>query len=568
VGPATTTSSISLRADAAGSTASSPAPQAVEAEAGSPEASPAATATESGVAGSAAPAAEAGAGWAWSLAHVTYLTSQTVYIDAGSDDGIAAGQRLEVVRSGTVVAVLIAEYVSSKRTSCAIQSGEPGIVVGDTVRFAPAAPVAPEPLAPAADPSSFPGPSPTVSRTREMGLRGRVGVRYLYVQDGMEGGATTSQPALDLRLDGRDVGGSNFDLEVDVRARRTHLSGADLESSSEGRTSVYRLATAWQADGSPWRFSAGRQFSPSLASVSIYDGVQGEYRSSRFSVGAFSGTQPDPSNLGYSSSVREHGGYVEFRNAPEAHRRWSLTSGLIGSYEEGTISREFAYLQGSWHGPRFGMWATQEVDYNRGWKTDYEGQSVSPTSTFLSLRYKAFKALTLRAGYDNRRNVRLYRDRVTPETQFDDEFRNGLWGGVETRLGGHFRAGVDVKTSDGGSLGSADSTTVMLGVDRLTRAALYVSTRSTRYSNDSVDGTLNSLSMGLALGSRWHAELSGGVRDETSNLVGLPDTTVTWYGVDIDVAIGRGWFVSTSMEHSGGDLEKLDQAYTSVTWRF
>ncbi|HXI02284.1 MAG TPA: hypothetical protein VNI57_03825, partial [Candidatus Saccharimonadales bacterium] len=358
------------------------------------------------------------------------------------------------------------------------------------------------------------------------------------------------------------------DLAVDVRARQTYRTMAGQQLGSENTTSVYRLATAYQAQGSPWRLSAGRQLSPSLASVSIFDGVQGEYRTSRWSLGAFSGTQPDPVTLGYSSAVREHGGYAEWRNAPEARRRWTLTTGVIGSYEEGTINREFSYLQGSYYGPRLGLWVAQEVDVNRGWKTQYESQTVSPTSTFVSVRYKVIDALSLNAGYDNRRNVRLYRDRVTPETQFDDQYRNGVWGGFDLRMAGHIRAGAELKTRDGGDLGAADSATVTLGVDRLTRAGIFVDTRSTRYTSDQVEGWLHSVGFGLSLGSRWHAEITGGIRDETSRVDPLLDDKVTWYGLETDLSLGRGWFLSTSAETSTGKTEQLDQVYTSVSWRF
>lgn len=406
------------------------------------------------------------------------------------------------------------------------------------------------------------------SRAREFGLRGRVGVRYLSVKDRSGAGDSLSQPALDLRLEGRRMGGSPVDLEIDVRSRQTYRTDLSGGTESEARTNVYRLASSVQAKGSPWRVTAGRQLSPALASVSIFDGVQCEYRERRWSLGAFSGTQPDPLDLGYSSAVREHGGYVEWRNAAEARRRWTFTTGLIGSYEEGEISREFSYLQGAFDGPRLSLWLTEEVDLNRGWKSEMENGSVSLTSTFVSVRFKANEVLYLRTGYDNRRNVRLYRDRLTPETEFDDQYRNGLWGGVEMRLARHFRAGVDLKSSGGGDLGGADSWTLTSGLYGLTRSAVYVSSRSTRYTNQRVEGWLHSLGLGLSMGSRWHAEATGGLREETSR-IGLPvSEQVTWYGLEIDLSLGRGWFLTTSAERSDGEAESLEQIYSSVTWRF
>jgi hypothetical protein len=494
-------------------------------------------------------------------------------VDVGGEDGLEPGMVLEVVRGGEVVAVLRVEFVSSRRASCSAEGGTQGIVAGDGVRFLSGAAPAPREAGagPAGgdEPPGGAGQGPSIrSLARDLGLRGRIGVRYLSVRDRTGAGDGISQPALDLLLVGTNVGGSPVGVEIDARSRRTYRTDAEGRTEAEATTNVYRLAASVQAEGSPWRATAGRQFSPSLSSVSIFDGVQGEYRAERWSLGAFSGTQPDPADLGYGTDVREHGGYVEWRNAPGAHRRWTLTSGLIGSYEQGEISREYSYLQGSLEGPRLGVWLTEEVDLNRGWKTEYESSTVALTSTFVSVRYRASRALSFRAGYDNRRDVRLYRDRVTPETDFDDQYRNGAWGGVEARLGGHFRAGAEVRTRGGGDLGGADSWTVTTGLSGLTRAGLGVATRCTRYTTDRVEGWLHSIGIGLSLGSRWHAEATAGMRDETSLESALLDNDVTWYGLDVDVSLGRGWFLTTSAERSEGDQEALDQIYATVSWRF
>ena len=76
------------------------------------------------------------------------------------------------------------------------------------------------------------------------------------------------------------------------------------------------------------------------------------------------------------------------------------------------------------------MYGIQEVDYYRAWKQAIGEPAWSPTGTFATARYEVTRAVSLNAGYDSRRNVRLYRDAVTPETAFDDAFRQGVWGGL------------------------------------------------------------------------------------------------------------------------------------------
>lgn len=534
------------------------------------------------------------------LARITYVTSLSVYVDAGSEDGIEIGRVLEVVRAGAIVATLRVTDISPGRAVCEIlHGGEAKPAVGDVVRPGPpgsAPPVGSTPSDRAVTTASVsPGPAgapgtassitgvhsdaregASASRSRrgvrgalrDAGLRGRVGIRYLAVKDRLEGGETFSQPALDLRLDGTQVGGAPVDFSVDVRARRTYrdLPGGDTDTNDLNR--VYRLAGSYRRPGSPWSATVGRQFSPSLTVISIFDGARVDYRARRWGAGAFSGTQPDAEDFGYSSGVREHGGYVEWRSARDSDRRWAITTGLAGSYEEGEINREFSFLQLSYRGRRLFAWLSEEVDLNRGWKEEAGEDSVSVTSTFLSLSYRAGENWTLRGGYDNRRNVRLYRDRVTPETEFDDAYRNGAWAGVAWRFARRLRLGLDLRTRGGGDLGGADGYTLTFGADRLTSADLDLQTRSTRYENDRVEGWLHSLSAGLALGQRWHAALLGGLRDETNLFDASLDDQVVWFGAEIDVLVGAGWYFSISLERSDGDNERIDQAYTSLTYRF
>ena len=73
-------------------------------------------------------------------------------------------------------------------------------------------------------------------------------------------------------------------------------------------------------------------------------------------------------------------------------------------------------------------------------------------------------------GFDSRRSIRLYRDFVSPVTEFDDRYRRGSWIGADRR---------------------ADATTLTLGLRRLTTISLDLSTRSTRYTNAQLEGWLH-----------------------------------------------------------------------------
>ena len=508
-------------------------------------------------------------------ASVTYLAGASIYVDAGRDDGLRMGDRLEVVRDNAVVAVLEVVYLSANRVSCKIVEGDAAIQVGDTVRFDPSGGPVPALSGPAssalADPAMVTDPveGSRSKRRGGIGIHGRVGVRYLALANRADATGDYSQPGINLRLDGHQIAGSGWNLAVDVRARRITRTLSDGSDENEDRTRVYRAAVGWQGRTSPWRFTAGRQFIPNAAVVSIFDGISGDYTGRRWAAGVFTGSQPDLTDYSYSDTIKEHGGWVQFRGKAESPHRWAVTTGLIGSYDQSEVNREFLYLQERYTGGRFSFYGLQEIDFNRDWKADEGENTVSLTSIFTTFRYQARKNIWLRAGYDNRRNVRLYRDRVTPVTEFDDRFRRGAWVGTTFRVKQRYRLGFDLRNR-GGQDDVEDTNTYSLffSAQPFTRQNLGFRVRSSRYTGENSEGWLHSLGFGFEPARRLRLELQGGLRDETL-LRAIPvEGTLVWYGLDLEVALGRHWYLYLSGERTDGEVEEYDQIYTTVSYRF
>jgi hypothetical protein len=500
---------------------------------------------------------------------ITYLTSSTAYIDAGSDDGLEPGDRVEVVRAGDVIAVLRVTDVSSRRAACAIESSTTVMAVGDVVRFSVRPPPGPtaEPAvgAPAEEPRAR---AEGESWARRNGLRGRVGVRYLGVFDESGFGGDVREPSADVRLDGNRVAGSPFDVQVDVRARHTVQTVADGREFDDGQARVYRLNTRWHSPSDRYQATLGRQFSSALASISTFDGVEATYNRARWGAGVFAGTQPEPVDYGLSTDVAEGGVYARLRSRPGSTTRWEIVTAAVGSYEDAHINREYVTLLGRMMSSRLSVMLQQDVDVNRGWKRDAETNAVTLTNTFTSVRWRASRTVDVDAGYDNRRNIRLYRDFATPETQFDDAYRQGVWGGASVGFAQRCRVGASARSSVGGSSGDALSYTMTASASRFTRAQLDVRLRSTHYDNDASQGWMHALSAGCAVGSRSMLELFGGVRDEQSKLFSASDVNTSWIGADVDVDVGRSLYFSLSGEHNGGGDESYNQVYTGLSWRF
>jgi hypothetical protein len=505
---------------------------------------------------------------------ITYLTSTTAYVDAGQQDGLAAGDLVTIVRDGATIATLRVTDVSSHRAACTIESGQGALAVGDEVRFEPHAPTstgagAAAPATPAtADAAPAAPESERGSYLRSLGLRGRIGVRYLGVFDQSGFGGDLSQPSVDLRVDGTRVAGSPFDVQVDVRARRTTQVVADGNEFTDNEARVYRLNVLWRSLGDHMRVTAGRQFSSALTSVSTFDGVQAEYDRTRLGGGVFAGTQPRPVDYAFSTDIREYGAFLRTRSAPRAAVRWEAVVAGIGSYENGDINREYVAVVGRVMSPTLSLMLLQQIDVFRGWREAAEGKTSSLTSTFASARYRVVNKVDFDAGYDNRRDVRVYNDYVNPEIAFDDSYRQGVWGGASLPFAQRYRVGAVVRSSSGGSAGQAMSYTLTASASRVTPANLDLRLRSTRYDNERSNGWMLALTSTWAPSAGWSLGVFAGLRDDQGKTLATPDVSTYWIGCDIDMALLEGWYLNLSGEYNGNGSDAYNQMYAGLSWRF
>jgi hypothetical protein len=503
---------------------------------------------------------------AW--ARITYISGASVYLDAGTRAGLREGSVAEVMRGGARVAELVVAYVSSNRASCTVRTGTLPIV-GDSVRFAPVVQVAAR--ADSVVPSIAGAPPVRRSTRRVPAIRGRLGVRYFQMN--LTGDASTrlSQPAFDARLDGQNLGGSPLGIMVDVRAYRGSRTrpGVDLPVEHTSVTRVYQTALFWHRQNSPTRVTLGRQFSSALSTVGLFDGIAIDIDRRHWSVGGFSGTQPEPATFGFSNDVRESGAYLQLHNAVGRGPSWSLTSGAIGSYARGEIDREFIYLQGVLNTRRFSLYAAEELDVNRGWRSEAEGSSTTPTSTYAMARLSLTDAFSLQGGFDSRRSVRLYRDFINPEIEFDDSFREGTWGGfMLSAFGSRLRASGDARVSRGGVAGRATSYTGSFGVARLTPLGLGAQVRSTVYDGPVAAGTLRSASLEINPFNVVRLQGSAGVRQDNSPLTSGADRRTKWFGGDADMGIGRSLYLMVSTYRESLAQQKTVHSQVSLSWRF
>lgn len=513
-------------------------------------------------------------------AHVTYLAGASIYVDAGSLDGLRVGDTLRVVRDGVTIAQLRAAFASSHRASCDTLSTSAVVRMGDAVVFSAGEPVSGA-GATAVSGSTAAGGAPATGLATEVAggpaaaprraagaarVRGRIGGRWLDVRSVRDGASATSfnQPSLDVRLDATRFAGI-ADFSLDARGRRTVFRSEGTQTT-DAFTRVYRATLRLHDEGDHLRLTLGRQTSSALTTISLFDGALAEWDGSSVAFGAFGGSQPEPMRLGFSADIVEYGVYAGVHQPPLSGRRWFVNLGGVTSTQAGQPNRDFLFTQSGWISRGLAASFTQELDVNRGWKRTAGEPATTFTNTFASARVPLARWSAVQAGYDNRRNVRLYRDRLTPETEFDDRYRQGAWLGGSLEPLRILRFSGDVRRSDAAG-DRADSWSLSGELWRISRFAATLRARVSRYQGTLVDSRLTSFGLALDPVASTHFELNGGIRQ-----TGNPALTVMdherWEEIAIDASLAGRWYLSGSIEHDHGDAGATWQHTAGISWRF
>ena len=512
---------------------------------------------------------------------VAFISGSEYYVGAGRADGLVEGALLPVFHGDSVVATLRVKFLASHRASCEATEGESSIAAGDSVRWQrpSVAQFAAAQVVPMNRPHRMSGP----------GLHGRLGMRYLRagtttMADGQQVGSNGfNQPSLDARINGLALWGTPLGVAIDVRTRQTTTTSLGT-SSVDGHTRVYQAVLFWNAGVSGFHAAAGRQYLATVSSVGLFDGALAEVNGSHVSGGAFAGFEPDAANLGFSSAVRDFGGYFTMHNRPGTSTAVAFTIGAVGSYEATAARREWGIAQLSISNRYLSLYLLQELDYYRPWKLEgpnAESSAFSGTSQFANASVRATNWLAINATYDKRRSVPVIRDFTNPETIFDDSYREGYGAGVQL-TGKQVFGGGDWRKSTGLTSGSAQSYTATLGVNRVTRLNVGLSGRATWYQNDNVStpgnplalktsGQLYSGRLSIDPMIRLQLSLNAGLRQEHNPI--SPDLQrSSWFGLDADVNIARAWFASFSAlmqkDPANPGTSTLTQVYGGLTWRF
>jgi len=267
---------------------------------------------------------------------VVYATASRLYLDAGSRDGLAPGQVLELHRAGRPLGSCKVEQVSEKQGTC-LGSGRPG----DGFALSPLAGPAPS-----QGQRPSPPPPPAVMERRRAALaaaphekiefrevpgalapsrpRAEVGLRHTTWAASFSN--LWHQERVDATLQGvRLAGGFSLDVEMSARRWSRGSDPISFRPNDQAQLYVWEAALARRSAAGGAALSLGRVRPWWTPGQVIFDGAQVGWRTSGGSeAGVFGGVVPDAVTLGPSLDHGTFGAYWagQHTGAPDSALRF------------------------------------------------------------------------------------------------------------------------------------------------------------------------------------------------------------------------------------------------------
>ena len=369
------------------------------------------------------------------IGELTYVSTEGVYVNAGSEIGLRLGDTLEVRRDGKIIAKVIISNLSTRSAAAVILEQAAAPRAGDRL-FALSIGV-PQTEKPKVVDSKPVREAPRVDRSASR-VRGDVALSNYSHHDLSGSDLSWSRPGISTRLTVEDIGDAGLTFDFRHRTRLYHRSREIRigEGTDEWSHQVYELALRHDREGVTAEWGIGRIIAPYVRGVGFIDG--GYYARSlggHYKIGLAAGTSPSAENSGVDLGRRKLGLFVAYEAGQYNASRLGLSAALSTEYDQSTVSRDFLYLQGTFsHYRRLTTYHSVEVDWNRGWRFEHADSRFKLTNYFGSATFTLHQDASVFVSYDTRRNIRYFENRNIPDSLFDSSVNKGIRAGFSLRF--------------------------------------------------------------------------------------------------------------------------------------
>lgn len=228
-----------------------------------------------------------------------------------------------------------------------------------------------------------------------------------------------------LSVNIKHIADSRFSLESNILFRQENDKWEEVKSNIFNGLKIYNLSIKYDINNKSY-ISFGRKINPNISNIGAIDGIMYEYNFSKLYTGGFLGTRPDYSNYSFNKNLIQFGLYIGHNIS--TNKGFMQNSFAIAEQKNHSVTdRRFIYFQ---HSNSFikniNIFYSLEMDLYQV-ENQQKKNTLSLTSSYLSVRYRPFRKLNLSANYDARKNVIYYETYKNYLAQLiDSETRQGF----------------------------------------------------------------------------------------------------------------------------------------------
>lgn len=372
---------------------------------------------------------------------ITYLTTNLVYTDIGSEHGAEVGDTLSVFRRNEEIGLIVITNLANRHSACKLVLSADSFQLGDNLEITKLQTRLPiKERTDIADEKSE--KTETLPRIRKPTHKGSIALRSSYFgRSSKYGNSNRTVSTLQYK----------FNLDSPVKSQVSIFARSDL---SDPEITIYHVQVTLGQNQDTYQAAFGRIYSYELAPVGATDGLLLSRKlSPKFSVGALFGLQPNPQSLNFNDDRKKSGIFASLASLKREFLstivKFNGSAAYISENYLGETDRELFYLRmNSSFGRKIDLRYSQTIDFDRNNALPARGNAE-----ITDLNFSAAVRLTGRVSITSRISTRkqiryLVSQPVTPDSSFIDAARTGFNNVIKinTRHFGYFRIGSNIRT--------------------------------------------------------------------------------------------------------------------------
>ncbi len=360
---------------------------------------------------------------------ISYLSSQNVYVKFASTEGLHVDDTLFIARNNILIPAIKVSNLSS--VSCVgTVLGKISLVISTPIFGKITVEPRKEKLLPkdlnattsVNDQAISAIPKMALGRAERAQTDGRIAISTYST---LTSANTDQRYRYNVSFNANHIKDSKFSLETYVSLTHKSDELSKIGNDLNKYLKIYSLALKYDLSLAT-NITFGRKVNLNMANVGAVDGIHFETTHKNFTYGSVIGSRPDFFDYSFNPKLMQFGLFAA-HNIQKENGNMQTSFAFFDQMNKFKTDRRFAYFQHS-------NSLIKKLDFFCSFEFDfYTLKNLQPTntldltSTYISLRYKPWKKLSVFVSYDARKNVYYYETfKNQIDSIIDKETRQGL----------------------------------------------------------------------------------------------------------------------------------------------